>query len=419
MIRCSKLIDGTGVEPIEDALIIVEDSKIKEVGKQGEISPPKNASFIDATGKIVMPGMIDAHIHFTGTAYLNLFSELAFIPEGLRIIRSVVEAQNMLEAGFTSVLDAGGSIGFCLKRAIEENTISGPRILCSGRMIAMTGGHGDAQTLPKEWVMKLGLCRLADGPDECRKAAREQIRDGADMLKISTTGGLWDWADLRTKTQFTVDEIRAVVEEANRVGIKVHSHNNILSGWPTFGSNEGIQNAIIGGVKIIDHGCFIDDETLQMMLKNDVVYVPTTAIHHVMASRGSKYGLPDFFINNLREAENAINDTVKRAYKLGVTIASGSDFMGSHPLSPLGEECAIELSLLVKAGLTEMDAIVAATKNNAYTLGILDKVGTIEEGKIADIIIVDGDPLKKINILQNKKNIHTVIKNGEIIKRSK
>ncbi|MFX0199517.1 MAG: amidohydrolase family protein [Candidatus Hodarchaeota archaeon] len=401
------LIDGTGSDPIENAIVVIEKDRITEVGQKNEVSIPKDAQTIDAAGRIIMPGLIEAHVHIRGAISMN--PHMRVIESiGLQAIRSIVEARCLLEAGFTSVRDLGSAIALDLKRAIDEGMVPGPRIFAAGKYLSMTAGHGDAHDLPPTWLVDTGWSgRIADGTDEFRKAAREQLRYGADLLKVMNTGGVMSQKDHPNWPQLTIEETKAVVEEATNVNTIVASHAQGV---------QGIKNAIEAGVKTIEHGIFVDEETIEMMLKKDLILVPTFSVLNNLARIGHQHGVPDYGIRKAKETNEIHFKNIQKAIAAGVTIAAGTDFLGPE-MCRHGEN-AIELSYLVEAGLTPMQAIVAGTRNGALAVGPKgENLGTLEECKVADLLIVDGDPLKDINILQEQERIKLVMKGGEIVVR--
>lgn len=409
-IKNGNLIDGTGAEKVANKMILIEDSKIIDIkteknSSEDELKIPKDTLLIDASGKTILPGLIDAHLHLMGIRSMEPI-QWALDPPALKAIRAAVDAKKLIEAGFTSVRCAGSSVSLHLKEAIDEGTIKGPRIVASNKIITQTGGHGDTHELPLEWAKHPNaLGRIADGADECRVAVREQIREGAGVIKICTTGGVLSEKGGPTLAQFTDDEITAMTTEAHRVGIKVMAHAQ---------SPDGIQNAIRNGVDTIEHGIYLDDETIQMILTSHSIVVPTFAIVNAIVSKGAEAGVPEYGLIKAKAGHEAHVKSITKAYQAGVKLAIGTDFCGPD-LIPHGEN-AVELEIFVnQLGMTPLEAIVCATKVGAEALGLEKTLGTLEKGKIADILIIDGDPLENISILQKKENILVVMKNGQII----
>jgi imidazolonepropionase-like amidohydrolase len=247
--------------------------------------------------------------------------------------------------------------------------------------------------------------RIADGVDECRRAAREQIREGAGVIKICSTGGVLSEKDAPTQAQFVDEEIAAITTEAHRVGIKVMAHAQ---------SPEGIQNAIQNGVDTIEHGIYLDDATIAMICAHDIILVPTFAIVNAIVTKGASAGVPEYGLQKAKIAHSAHLHSIRNAYQAGVKIAVGTDFCGPD-LIPHGEN-AVELEILVKQlGMTPMEAIIAATKIGAEALGLSSEVGTLEQGKTADLLIVNGNPLENIALLQNPQRLMIVMKEGQIV----
>jgi imidazolonepropionase-like amidohydrolase len=391
------LIDGTGKEPLEDTVILIDGTKIVKIGRKESVSISENFEKIEASGKIVMPGLIDCHVHLTG---LKGADPLRWVVENrlLRAVRSVSQAWKLLEHGFTTVRDLSEN-GLYLKKAVEEGSIIGPRILAYGRGLGRTGGHGDLRRdiyeMPADVVKELHpFCVQCDGIDAIRREARALVGKGADGFKVFVTGGgTWE-KDREKDIHYTVEEVKAVVEEARMLGLRVCAHAECL---------EGVKIAVEAGVDTIEHGDVLDEEVCKKMVEKNIIYVPTLSIYYVgpWAVEVPEVQLKSFRI----------------AHKTGVKIALGSDAF-TEELTPFGKYNIGEIKRMVDAGMSPMEAIISATKISAEALGISDKVGTIEEGKIADLLIINGNPLDDITILLDKNNIETIIKEGVIIKRT-
>jgi imidazolonepropionase-like amidohydrolase len=410
VIKFGNLIDGTGAKPVKNSVIVIEGARIMAVGKEGDVNIPKKVqrTEVDASRMTVMPGLIDSHLHLMGMRTDRILEEEIIRPQQLALIKSVYDTIDLLEAGFTTVKDCGG-FGIHLKRAIAEGTTRGPRILSSGYVLSQTAGHGDTHYAPIEWVdaraTKRGMALLCDGVPECMKAARYALREGADFIKICTSGGVMSMIDRPEHTQFTLEEIKAIVEEARHVGKFVTAHCQ---------GTEAMKNSIVAGVKTIDHAFYPDDEVIEMAKKRkDVIFVPTLSINWRIITEGEKAGYPPWAVAKGKEVWEASTKNIAKLYRAGLTIASATDFTGS-PLLKMGTN-AMELELLIKhCGFRPMDAIIAATRNGAKACGLENEIGMIEKGKLADIIIVDGDPLKDIKVLQDKNKIKMVMKEGKI-----
>ena len=410
VIRGGNLVDGTGARPLKNSVVVVGGTRITAAGKTGDVDVSKKAKKIeiDASGKTVMPGLVDSHLHLMGMKTDRILEEDFVRPHQLGLIKSVYDTIDLIEAGFTTVKDCGG-FGIHLRRAIAEGTTRGPRILSAGYVLSQTAGHGDTHYVPVEWVdtrvTKRGMALLCDGVAECIKAARYALREGADFIKICTSGGVMSMIDRPEHTQFTLEEVKAIVEEARHVGKFVTAHCQ---------GTEAMKNSIAAGVKTIDHAFYPDDEVIEMAKKRkDVVFVPTLSINWRIVTEGEKAGYPAWAVAKGKEAWEVTIKNIAKLHRAGLTIASATDFCGS-PLLKMGTN-TMELELLVKhCGFKPMDAIIAATRNGAKACGLENETGTIEKGRVADIILVDGDPLKDIRILQNKNKINMVMKEGKI-----
>jgi imidazolonepropionase-like amidohydrolase len=393
--------------------VVVDDGKIVDVGSVGSVEVPKDAEVIDLGGMYLLPGLIDAHLHLVGMRTGDFVKEPLLTPYETFVARVVKDLEELIYSGFTTVGDAGSLIAVKVKQAVNEGTIVGPRIVAAGLTLSPTFGHGDTHYLPIEYVdfrttRKLTplASLICDGVDECRKAARYALREDADFIKIMATGGVLSQKDRPEYRQFTLEEIKAIVDEARAAGRFVHAHAQ---------GTEGIKNAILGGVKVIAHAIYIDEECSALAKDLDVVVVPTLSIVDRILAIGSKIGIPEWGLKKAEEANKAHISNIRKAYKSGVKIATGTDFCGG-PLR-MGDN-ALEIKLLVeKVGMEPKEALIAATRVAAEAVGLKDKVGTIEKGKIADLIAVSGNPLSNLDILMSKDNIKLVIKEGKIIKK--
>ncbi|MFB6154788.1 MAG: amidohydrolase family protein [Haloferacaceae archaeon] len=402
VIDCGTLIDGVSDEALDEHRIVVDDGEILEVGPTADVDAPADATHVDHTGETVIPGLVDAHLHLGGNRSMDPFDWLKDSSE-LGTARATADLRKLLSAGFTAVRDVGSDTGLALRAAVEEGSIPGPRVYTSGQSISQTAGHGDNHYLPYQWVAgEEGISSLADGEDECRKEARKRIREGVDLIKIMTTGGVLSEKDAPDQSQFTDAEIRAFTEEAHRVGIPVASH---AQGGP------GIKSALRNGVDTIEHGFYLDEEAIDLMKETDATFVPTLAIMHRLVTLGSDHGVPDYGLEKARTARDAHFDAVKRAYEADVPIALGTDFLGPE-LVPHGEN-AMEAELFVEeVGMSEMDAIRAGTSVAARTVPD-DDLGAIEAGNRADLVALDGNPLDDISVL--REGVNAVYRGGEAV----
>lgn len=401
------LIDCTGKEPIENSLLIVNDKKIEYVGPMKDIEG--ECEKIDITGKTIMPGLIDTHLHFSGNRTDN-DSDWVLEPVTQKTIVAVAQAREALEHGLTSVGEISRS-GIDLRNMIEEGIIPGPRIVTSGLGFCRTAGHGDSHKLPLEYNnASHPWAERVDGPWELRKAVRKRLRENPDAIKIwSTGGGIWRH-DAKAAPHYCMEEMQAVVDEANMVGLPVWSH---AEGY------EGALDSCKAGVSAIIHGQELNEECLEIMKEKDITFCPTLQFFYEWFT---VYEPPYRPIHDkypgktTAEKElNRIVDNLQNANKKGIRITVGSDSFCSS-LTPYGKYAITEMYTLNKSGLTEMETLLAATKNGAEMLRIDEITGTLEEGKFADIIVLQENPLKDIHNV-NTDGMDIIMKEGTFIKR--
>ena len=410
----ARIFTGENFSLINNGAILINGKYIKDIGSNGSVEIPSNAEIIDVEGKTVLPGLVDSHLHLQGLRSGDMVKEPLLTPFGVFVARAVVDAKSLLNAGFTTVVDAGGLVALHLRQAIKEGTIPGPRIVAAGPFLSQTFGHGDEHYIPAEWVdlrttKKLTpfASLLCDGEGECRKAARYALREGVDFIKIMTTGGVLSEKDRPEYLQFTLKEISAIVEEANNAMRFVHAHAQ---------GTQGIKNAIQAGVKVIAHAIYMDEEGFEMAKKNDAVVVPTLAIVNKLLEVGSKVGVPEWGLKKSEEVYEVHIDTIRKAYKAGVKIAAGTDYGGGW--LPQGEN-AMELKLYVeKIGMKPVEALITATKNGAQAAGLKDRTGVLVKGRLADLIVVDGNPVDNIDTVCKYENVVLVMKEGRVFKNT-
>ena len=397
VILANRLVEGTGRPPVENAAIVVENGRIAAVGPRGEVTIPKNTEVIDLGQRTLLPGLIDAHVHFYMAAGDNMVLR-SIEPSQRKLIRAVGEASRLLNAGFTAARDMGYGDAVYLKQAIEAGEVPGPRLATPRFMIVQTGGSPDPHWLPREYVVEFDYrCRLADGIAEVQQAAREQIRGGADFLKIMASGGLGERHGLEHTYHYTLPELEAIVEEGHKLGLKVAAH---AIGAPA------VKNAVLAGVDTIEHGSYVDDEALDLMAEHDVIFIPTLGIMRAFAA-GAQGAARD----RAAEVLEAGMERVARARARGIRIAAGTDF-GGVQLTKHGRN-AIEAELLVEAGMPPHDAIVATTVRGAEAMDRARDIGTLEPGKAADVTATPGNPLEDIRALQQ---IDFVMKGGAVVR---
>jgi imidazolonepropionase-like amidohydrolase len=388
-IKAGVLIDGTGGAPVKDAVVLVENGKITAAG--AGVAVPAGAQVVDLSARTLLPGFIDAHVHLMGRSigeghdWEN--SRVRDLPQE-NAIRGVRNAKATLEAGFTTVRMVGSEdySDIALRNTINEGVVPGPRILTAGHSLGITGGHCDtngynpgiADGTPEEGI--------ADGPDEIVKAVRIQVKRGADVIKFCATGGVLSEGDAPGIQQYTDAEMEVLVKEAHLTGRRVAAHAH---------GPEGIKAALRAGVDSIEHGSILDDEAIVLFKKTGAYLVPT-----LMAGESVEESAKSCVLKGER-AQKALfiapkmRDSFRRAVQAGVKVALGTD----SGVFPHGRN-AHEFTLMTRFGMKPMDAIVAGTRNGARLLGLESEIGTIEKGKTADLVAVEGDPLRDIAVLE-------------------
>ncbi len=406
LIRNGMLIDGTGNMPISNAALLIKENRIQAVGQAHSFSLPNESIHeIDAGGGYILPGFIDTHVHLMLEG-VNIARDMV-TPFSMRFFNAAQYMKRTIDAGITSVRDAGGADAG-VKQAVESGVVLGPRMQISISVLTITGGHADG------WMRSGNEFDLfpaypgfpesrVDGVDACRRKVREVLRAGADIIKICSTGGVLSPTDHPEFTQFSPEELEVIVREAAyRRGVKVMAHAQGL---------EGIKNAVRAGIHSIEHGIFLDDEAIDLMLKRGTFLVPTLLAPLAVLEVGEKGGMPEYGVRKSREVVEIHSDSITRAHKAGVKIAMGTD----AGVMPHGTNLR-ELGLMVNIGMTPMESIVATTKIAAECLGWQDQVGTVQAGKLADIIIAKTNPLQDIRALENNDNIVLVMKDGKVVK---
>ncbi|HSP13105.1 MAG TPA: amidohydrolase family protein [Salegentibacter sp.] len=403
-IQAGKIIDTKNGKVLTDKTIIISGDKIRSI-ENGFLSPEKDAdTLIDMKDKTLLPGLIDMHVHLESETNPGKYLERYVNNDADNAFNAVGFAKTTLMAGFTTVRELGGSgVNTSLRNAINKGKIDGPRIFSVGKSIATTGGHADptngmnselmGDPGPKEGVV--------NNIDDARKAVRQRYKNGADLIKITATGGVLSVAKSSSNPQFSEEEIRAIVETAKDYDFHVAAHAH---------GDEGMQRAIRAGVKTIEHGTKMSDETMELMKEHDAYLVPTITAGKEVTEKAEIDGYyPEVVVPKAREIGPQIQDMFARAYKKGVPIAFGTDAgVFKH-----GEN-AREFVYMTEAGMPAMEAIQSATITNARLLKMEDKIGQLQEGFLADIIAVDGDPTENIESLQQVK---FVMKEGKIYRK--
>ncbi|MGE5842058.1 MAG: amidohydrolase family protein [Deltaproteobacteria bacterium] len=395
ILRDARVIDGCGGAPAS-GFVVIENSQIVKVGKGPGPSKKKDLEVIDLDGRCLLPGMIDCHVHLCIDGSADPMQSLQKDPPALIALKAARNAQRSVLAGVTTVRDLGcvNGISGALRDAINLGVATGSRVVTTNQAICMTGGHG--------WQFS----RQADGPDDVRRAVREQIRAGADAIKMIATGGVMTQGVEPGSPQFTLEELRAGAEEAHKAGRKITTHAQ---------GNEGIKNSLRAGFDAIEHGIFLDDEAIALFLEKRVTLVPTLSAPFNIMQKGEKSGIPAHIIEKTQGVKDTHLASVRKAHRAGITIASGTD--AGTPFNLHGDNLK-ELELLVGIGLSPMEAIVSATRVAAEALGLGSRIGTLQPGKLADLIVVEGDPLKDIAVLQRRDKMVVVMKDGQFCKKS-
>ena len=402
----ARVIDGLGRDPIAKGTVVIEGDRISAVGKGTAVPVPRGATVLDAAGRTVLPGIIDCHVHSTYRAR-DLRQHLTNTPT-YNVLRSTRILEETLACGVTTARDMGGAdAGF--RQAIAEGLIKGPRLLISIVMISQTGGHGDSWVpagirLQKRAWLPSGV---VDGPEEMRKLVRSLLMAGADFIKICTTGGITSLTDSWDEPQLAPDEIRTAVAEARakRKGVAVHAEGLA-----------GIRNALVADIHSLEHGWFLDEGCVDHMIKHGTWWVPTIALVPLSVERRKvDPAWSNQQLANEEDKDAAIYAAMQKqiplwkdAVRRGIKVAMGTD--QSHRL--LVGENLVELEYMVKwLGMSEMDAIVAATSRAAECIE-RPELGALAPGKHADLLLVDGDPLADIAVLQDRKRLHLILKDG-------
>jgi imidazolonepropionase-like amidohydrolase len=397
-----RIIDGAG-GVIEKGWILVEGNRISGFGPMKQI-PSDIEKSVDAedmeemSGKTVLPGLIDCHVHLALDGSPDPMSRIISTKDPMATLQTVSHGEATLRAGITTVRDLGSKnfIDTQVRDAVNAGLVQGPRMLCAGQMICITGGHG--------WQVG---CE-ADGPEGVKRATRKQIKAGVDWVKFMATGGVLTKGGRPGVPQLDRDELEAGIGEAHKVSLKTAAHSQ---------GAEGARNAVLAGIDSIEHGVALSDETIQEMIKRNVFLVPTFSAPVNIVAKGTDAGIPEEFVEKTRRVQDEHIRSILRAKEAGVKIAMGTD--AGTPFNLHGEN-ARELSHMTDFGFTVKEAIVSATSRAAELLGLEETIGTIAPRKLADLIVVEGNPLEDIRVLTDPGRILTVFKEGrEVSRRNK
>ena len=397
LFKNAKVFDGSD-QVIESGWMLVEKDKIEGIGRMDQMpEAAADTETIDLTGNTLLPGLIDGHVHIClegSPDPIKTASEQCDVPLALLTAGHV---SRTLAAGFTTVRDLGGPnfVNIAVRNAIRSGNIPGPRVISAGQNICMTGGHG----------YRIG--RQADGPYEIRRAVREQIRAGADQVKLMATGGVLTEVGKPGQVQFTAEELGAGIDEAHRAGLKTSTHAKGL---------EGIKNAVRAGIDTIEHGDMLDDAVIELIIKKGIYVVPTLTAGAKIIAAGTKGGVPEWALEKSKRTRPERLEILREAKKAGINIGYGTD--AGTPFNYHGENAAEFIQLIDEAGFSPIEALVSATSLNADMLGLADSIGRLVKGFSADFIVVQGDPVSDLTLLTNINNVKSVYQNGRKVAES-
>jgi len=400
-VRAARIIDGRGGAPIRDGVVLVRGDRIEQVGLATAIAIPPDARVVDLGGATLLPGLIDLHTHLAGEVGVHWEEQLVKETPGKHALWGARNARDTLMAGFTTCRDMGPTwpyVDVDLRDAIDRGAVPGPRLMVAGNYVSATGGAGDARQFHIYMDVPL-VQNLADGVDAVRHAVRTNFKHGADFVKILATGAVLSKGVPPGAQQYSDEELRVAVEEADRWGRQVAAHAH---------GAQGIKAAIRAGVRTVDHGSMIDEEAIAMLKsrRGKAWYVPTLYVGKAILDDGAALGIPASEIERERAMQDTKYGNFRRALASGLDIPFSTD-AGVFPHGRNAREFAVRVS----QGEKPMHAIVAATRIAAEAIGWQDRVGTIEPGKYADLVAVDGDPLADITELER---VRFVMKGGEV-----
>jgi imidazolonepropionase-like amidohydrolase len=385
------LFDGTGGPPRQGSAVLVDGRKVAWVGPADAAPSIEARRVYDAGGATLLPGLINCHVHLCNDGAVDLMSQVINDSVTISSVRGVLNLDATLRSGVTSVRDCGAANGIAIElaKAVDSGLIPGPRIKAAGRVITMTGGHGYM------------IGREADGPDAVRRATRAEIKEGAHFIKAMATGGVLTKGVDPQQTALRVEELMAVADEAHNAGRRAATH--AIGG-------QGIKNAIRAGIDSIEHGFYLDDEALEMAVHQGTYLVPTLIAVNQIVDHGTEGGIPDWVVLKAESESGHHRESFAAAVRSGMKIACGTD--AGTPFNPHAD-IPLELELMVSFGLSPEQALLTATRNAAENLDLLHSVGTIETGKLADLLVVRGDPLANISAI---RDVAFVVKDGDIVR---
>jgi imidazolonepropionase-like amidohydrolase len=391
VIRNVRLLDGTGAEPADNMALITEGRRITWIGPDQRLPEGADGHAVDGRGGTAMPGLINCHVHLCHDGAPDLFGQAQRDSATTAALRGFLNLKLTLQAGITAVRDCGAAnnVAIDLARAVDDGLVTGPRIRAAGRVITMTGGHGHF------------IGREADGPVAVRQATRAEIKAGAHFIKAMATGGVLTPGVVPTQTALQQDELAEVAREAHNAGRRAACHAI---------GNEGIKNAIRAGIDSIEHGFYLDDEALQLALDHGTVLVPTLIAVNQIVNNGGGGQIPDWVLQKAENESGHHRESFAAAVRSGMKVAAGTD--AGTPFN-LHSDLAAELALMVNYGMRPMDALVAATSSGAQNLGLAPDVGTLQVGRLADVVVLAGDPVADISATSR---VRLVLKDGLVVR---
>ena len=401
VITGGKIFDGVHGDVLPRGDVQIENGVITGIGPSLAV---RDATVIDAAGAFVMPGMMDCHVHLLSSSAPD------FAARGLKelipytAIRGAANARIMLEAGFTTVRDVG-AMGFgniALRQAIEDGLVPGPHVVAAGHSLSVPGGHGDSYFRPEVRIKRGGL---VNGAGEARRAVRELVKMRADVIKLLVTGGVMTDGSAVGVLQWAPDELGAAIAQAHQLGLRVAGHCHGAA---------GVKAALHAGLDTVEHGTLLDEEAIDLMKQRGAFYVPTLAAPFHICAGGTASGIPPYAVAKAESVLAQHRASVRRAHEVGVKIAMGTDC--GTPFNAAGRN-ALELELMTQNGLSPAEALMATTRIAAEAIDIQDRAGTLEAGKRADVLVVDGDPIADLRVLQDPARIAWVVKAGQVVKR--
>lgn len=397
------LIDGTDAPPLEDACVLIRGRDILALGPRSSVGIPDGTSVYDTRRQTILPGLIDAHVHLRSFAGrersdLHMWSQATFREE--QVLHAAANARRALEAGFTTVRDAaGGRAEIAVKHITDQQLLDGARVIVAG-FVGMTGGHGDLFSPP---AVEERPHPTADGADECRKAVRAHARDGVDWIKICTSGGVLSLGDESEWRNYTLEETQVIVDEAHALGKRVAAHAH---------TRAGIRQALDAHVDSIEHGSALDEGLIHRLVESGTWLCPTLAVTEYIHAHGPERGVPAASLAKNEVVRTSRLDSIRAAHAAGVRLFLGTD---SSSVLPFGLH-AWELELLESLiGVSPKRALQIATRDAAQAIGLGDRCGVLQPGHWADVLVVDGDPLADLRILQSAEQLRAVFRDGRLL----